>query len=195
MSQFLYRHLRVLSALAVVPWLVILSASVISLVTSALTFDDLAYYSASITLGIAILATTLVAIGVQELASAKAGAPVRGAALLGFTSAALAAVFVFSIPWWGALLIWSLVLAVLRSHTTGLTSPAMRAVVLVGIGVFALAIPVAGFLNLTADLLGTTLWTAALVLSAAVISWHVELWMRAAHLPDIAPDAAPPASS
>jgi hypothetical protein len=164
-------------------------------VTSTLAFDDIAYYSASITLGIAILCTTLVMIGVQALASARAGSPLRGAALLGFTSAALATAFVFFVPAWAALLIWGLVATILRARTTELTSPGMRTVVLTGLGVFALAIPVAGFLNLTADLLGTTLWIALLVLSAVLVAWHVELWMRAAHLPDITPDAAPPASA
>ena len=192
MSAFFSRRLPWLSGLAVLPWLIILAVSCFSLATSSLAFDDSSYFSASIMLGVAILLTTVVLMGLQMRASEQTGERVRGAGMLGGVAAVMAIAVVWFVPVWAGLFVWAVAATVVRSRTTDLTSPAMRIVVLSGLGAFAIAIPIAGFVNLTADMLGTILWLALLVLSAALIAWHVDLAVRAARLPGPAPTPVPP---
>lgn len=180
MSLFFSRHLRACSAVAAAVWLVILAVSVYGLATSTLAFDDARYYSASAALGVAILSTTCALLGVQARASALTDEPVRGAGLLGFAAAAFAVAFVWFIPGWIGLFLWAVAGTVVRSRVTDLTSPRMRLVVLIGLGVCALSIPITGFLAVTGDAIGAALWATLAVLSAVLIAWHVEVATRAA---------------
>lgn len=182
MSLFFSRHLRIFSALAAAIWIVILIVSLYALMTSTLAFDDAAYYSASALIGGGILCTTAALVGVQARASELADEPVRGAGLLGVGAAVLAALFMaWSLPAWVALFLWAIAATVVRSRDTDLTSPRLRVVVLIGLGVCALSIPVTGFLAVTGDAIGAALWATLAVLSAVLIAWHVLLAARAVH--------------
>jgi hypothetical protein len=185
MSRFFSRHLRPFTVLAAALWLAILAVTVFRLSSGAfaLDLDNAAYYSASAVLAAAILATTAVLLGVQTRASPPDEAPVRGAGLLGVLAAGLALAFVWFVPGWLGLFLWAVAATVIRSRRTALTTPLIRAVVLSGLGLSALAIALAAFLTMSGSTVGALLSVSLAVLSCVLVVWHTELVMTAGSTP------------
>lgn len=195
MSLFFSRHLRLFSAFAAAIWLVVFLFSAYRLATGsfALDFDGASYYSASAVLGVGILCTTVVLVGVQARVSQLTGDPVRGAGLLGLVAAVLAAAFVWFIPGWLGLFLFAVAGTVLRSRNTGLTSPLLRVIVLSGVGLCALSVIVSAFLTMSGAAVGAAMWVSLVVLGGVLIAWHAALAIRADSTADSAP--RPPAAS
>ncbi len=193
MSLYVSRHLRAFSVLAAALWLVILGVSLFRLSTAAfaLEFDDVSYYSAAAVLGVAILATTAVLMGVQARSSRPDEDPVRGAGLLGVVAAGLAVAFPWFVPGWIALFLWAIASTLHRSRHTALTTPRMRVLVLAGLAVCALSIFVAALVTMSGAAVGAVLWACLVVLAGVLSAWQIALAVRSGATAARRPEAPP----